>query len=235
MNFEKLKEILSTGSKNELTAFCEANNLDIKDGKLYHRNSSTVDEQIEYWDKRQLVKKINLNSLYGAILNAGCRFNDKRIGQSTTLTGRSIVKSMAQTINECIEGTPNHLGKAIIYGDTDSLAGDSIIRSNWGDLSIESLFALGQQHWANKDKEYSCHPDLTVASYSPETGEAYYGHINYIYRHKVSKEQWEIEDDDGNVVIVTGDHSVMIERNGELIEIKPRDIRETDVLITVVE
>ncbi len=28
----------------------------------------------EYWDKRQLVKKINLNSLYGAILNPGCRF-----------------------------------------------------------------------------------------------------------------------------------------------------------------
>ena len=24
--------------------------------------------EIEYWDKRQLVKKINLNSLYGAIL-----------------------------------------------------------------------------------------------------------------------------------------------------------------------
>jgi len=30
----------------------------------------------EYWDKRQLVKKINLNSLYGAILNPGCRFFD---------------------------------------------------------------------------------------------------------------------------------------------------------------
>ena len=29
-----------------------------------------------------LVKKINLNSLYGAILNPGCRFFDIRIGQS---------------------------------------------------------------------------------------------------------------------------------------------------------
>ena len=44
----------------------------------------------EYWDKRQLVKKINLNSLYGAILNPGCRFFDIRIGQSVTLTGRCI-------------------------------------------------------------------------------------------------------------------------------------------------
>lgn len=74
----------------------------------------------EYWDKRQLVKKINLNSLYGAILNAGCRFFDKRIGQSTTLTGRTIVKHMAGKVNEIITGENNYIGKAIIYGDTDS-------------------------------------------------------------------------------------------------------------------
>jgi DNA polymerase elongation subunit (family B) len=74
----------------------------------------------EYWDKRQLVKKINLNSLYGAILNAGCRFFDKRIGQSTTLTGRAIARHMAGKVNEIITGEFNHIGKSIIYGDTDS-------------------------------------------------------------------------------------------------------------------
>ena len=74
----------------------------------------------EYWDKRQLVKKINLNSLYGAILNPGCRFFDNRIGQSTTLTGRQIAKHMAGKVNEIITGEFDHIGKAIIYGDTDS-------------------------------------------------------------------------------------------------------------------
>jgi len=74
----------------------------------------------EYWDKRQLVKKINLNSLYGAILNPGCRFFDNRIGQSTTLTGRAIAQHMAGKVNEIITGEFNHTGKAIIYGDTDS-------------------------------------------------------------------------------------------------------------------
>ena len=74
----------------------------------------------EYWDKRQLVKKINLNSLYGAILNPGCRFFDKRIGQSTTLTGRAIAKHMDAYVNECITGKYDHVGESIIYGDTDS-------------------------------------------------------------------------------------------------------------------
>jgi DNA polymerase elongation subunit (family B) len=78
------------------------------------------DEQEEYWDKRQLVKKINLNSLYGAILNPGCRFFDKRIGQSTTLVGRTIARHMDAYVNECITGRYDHVGEAIIYGDTDS-------------------------------------------------------------------------------------------------------------------
>ena len=77
--------------------------------------------EIEYWDKRQLVKKINLNSLYGAILNPGCRFFDKRIGQSTTLTGRTIVKHMSAEANKVITGEYDHVGKAVIYGDTDSV------------------------------------------------------------------------------------------------------------------
>jgi DNA polymerase elongation subunit (family B) len=84
------------------------------------KKDATNAKDIAFWDKRQLVKKINLNSLYGAILNPGCRFFDKRIGQSTTLTGRTIAKHMDAYLNECITGEYDHVGKAIIYGDTDS-------------------------------------------------------------------------------------------------------------------
>ena len=81
------------------------------------------DNEIEraYWDKRQLVKKINLNSLYGAILNPGCRFFDIRIGQSVTLTGRCITKHMGAKVNEVVAGKYDHAGASIIYGDTDSV------------------------------------------------------------------------------------------------------------------
>jgi DNA polymerase elongation subunit (family B) len=74
----------------------------------------------EFWDKRQLVRKINLNSLYGAVLNDGCRFYDKRIGQSTTLTGRRITRHMAAMTNKLLTGEYDYNGKTIVYGDTDS-------------------------------------------------------------------------------------------------------------------
>lgn len=78
-------------------------------------------EEIAFWDRRQHVKKINLNSLYGAILNKYCRFYDKRIGQSTTLCGRTITKHMMAKTNELINQEYNHTGSAIVYGDTDSV------------------------------------------------------------------------------------------------------------------
>ena len=96
-----------------------------------------------FWDKRQLVKKINLNSLYGAILNPGCRFYDGRIGQSTTLTGRVIAKHMDATVNECITGKRDYVGESIIYGDTDS-----VYFSAWP--IIKEDVASGRTEW-NKE------------------------------------------------------------------------------------
>ena len=74
----------------------------------------------KFYDQRQLIKKILLNSLYGAIGNPGSRFFDPRVAQSTTLSGRCIVKHMQSKINEIIAGDYNHLGISCIYGDTDS-------------------------------------------------------------------------------------------------------------------
>ena len=108
-----------------------------------NKKAATDPKDIAFWDKRQLVKKINLNSLYGAILNAGCRFFDQRIGQSTTLCGRTIAKHMDATVNKMITGEYDHVGKSIIYGDTDS-----VYFSAWP--IIKDDVAAGRMEW-NKD------------------------------------------------------------------------------------
>lgn len=83
--------------------------------------AATDPKEITHWDKRQHVKKINLNSVYGALLNAGCRFFDQRLGQSTTLSGRTVTCHMASYTNELIAGVYDFKGDAVIYGDTDSV------------------------------------------------------------------------------------------------------------------
>lgn len=77
--------------------------------------------QSAFWKQNQQIRKILLNSLYGALLNKGSRFFDKRLGQSVTLTGRSMTKHMASRINEICTGTYDHNGGVVVYGDTDSV------------------------------------------------------------------------------------------------------------------
>jgi DNA polymerase elongation subunit (family B) len=117
---KKLQEIIAEGHKKRVVQYMNQHNLMVKDGKAIHRNQKDLKRIVGYWDKRQLVKKINLNSAYGALLNAGSRFFDQRLGQSTTLSGRTITKHMAAKTNEMITGEYDHYGKAIVYGDTDS-------------------------------------------------------------------------------------------------------------------
>ncbi len=117
---KKLKEIISEGHKKRVVQYMNQHNLMVKEGKAIHRDQKLLKLIVAFWDKRQLVKKINLNSAYGALLNAGSRFFDQRLGQSTTLTGRTITKHMAAKTNEMISGEYDHYGRAVVYGDTDS-------------------------------------------------------------------------------------------------------------------
>lgn len=52
-----------------------------------------------YYDMLQGVRKVLLNSTYGAMLNEYCRFGDERIGASVTYTGRQITSHMINTVS----------------------------------------------------------------------------------------------------------------------------------------
>lgn len=62
------------------------------------------EEKGGYYDRLQYVYKIKLNSLYGALSNLYFRFYDLRMGESTTGTGRHILKHQCRKVNETLEG-----------------------------------------------------------------------------------------------------------------------------------
>lgn len=64
-------------------------------------------EKGEYFDRLQYVIKIKLNSFYGAISNQFFRFFDLRMGESTTGTGRMILKHQCRKVSEFLEGDYN--------------------------------------------------------------------------------------------------------------------------------
>ncbi|PPD55740.1 MAG: hypothetical protein CTY12_00340 [Methylotenera sp.] len=70
-----------------------------KDAEKAHNS-----EEAAYYDRLQYVYKIKLNSLYGALSNLYFRFYDLRMGESTTGTGRMILKHQCRKTNEILEG-----------------------------------------------------------------------------------------------------------------------------------
>ena len=141
---------------------------------------------------------------------------------------------MASRTNEMITGEYNHYGAAVVYGDTDSSIASTLILSSNGQKTIEELFNGCDEFSVDGEKEYAYDNDLMVMTYDDDIGEPYMGHIEYIYRHKVSKDLYEIEDELGNIITVTEDHSVMVERDGKLTSVKPLEILDSDILISVI-
>jgi len=141
---------------------------------------------------------------------------------------------MHSYINEILTGEYDHDGKCIIYGDTDSIDKDSVIKTNIRDMTVEELFAAGTTRWKDGKKEYSANPDITVLHHDPATQANKFGQYNYVYRHKVSKKKYRITTADGNSVTVTEDHSVMvINAAGELVECKPSELAAGDKVVTI--
>lgn len=60
-------------------------------------------EGSKFYDMRQHIQKINLNSLYGALSNPWCRFFDVDLARSITMTGQEIGKYQAYYANQLIE------------------------------------------------------------------------------------------------------------------------------------
>lgn len=72
--------------------------------KFQKLKKESTGEQAEYYDRLQYVYKIKLNSLYGALTNLYFRFYDLRMGESTTGTGRMILKHQCRKVGELLDG-----------------------------------------------------------------------------------------------------------------------------------
>lgn len=123
INYNELKQLLDSNDAKGIAIFLETNNLCIVDGKILPKDDisrANVNYWLDYWTQRNQSRKINLNALYGAVTNPGSRFCDQRIGQSTTLSGRTISRHMNAKISELLIGEYTNISPVIIYGDTDS-------------------------------------------------------------------------------------------------------------------
>lgn len=129
-----------------------------------------------------------------------------------------------------------------VMGDTDSVSGDSKIYFDNIKTNIENVWdcvsASKTSHLKKTENGSEIidirHSGITTPAYNTKTNVVENSPINYIMRHKVSKGQYVIKSKDGKSVRVTEDHSCMVCRNGEVIEVKASEINPlTDKLVVL--
>ena len=205
-----------------------------------HHNDGNKD-MYKFFDKKQLVQKIMLNSLYGVLLLPSFRFYDKENGESVTLTGQTLVQFSANMgnvyYNRIIES-----GERIdycIYQDTDSVAGDSmVVEKNFGRISINDMYSRllsdGSVQETFEGREFVYPDDCELPYYDEADGKIRYGKVKYVERHLIKKKRYLITTSGGKQVVVTGDHSMMVLDSNGLLQMKyASEVSIGDKVITI--
>ena len=97
-------------------------------------------EKYEFYDQRQKVQKVLLNSIYGVLGLPIFRFYDKDNASAVTLTGQDIIKTANKAINQYYKKTlnDNENKDYVIYVDTDSCFASAlpIIKHKMPDIDL---------------------------------------------------------------------------------------------------
>ena len=194
-------------------------------------------DKTDYYDRLQYVFKIKLNSFYGALSNLFFRFYDLRMGESTTATGRAIVKHQCRKTAEVIEGNYNvdfplyestkeaigheaEPGMALngplfngqFQSDSvvygDSVVGNTKIITQQGEINIADLFT--EPEFISSDgKEYCNKINIQALTYDKVSNTTCFKPIKYVMRHKTHKKIYRVYITNSQYVDVTEDHSLI--------------------------
>ena len=106
--------------------------------KKFHEQGDK--EKSDYFDRRQHLQKIVLNSLYGVLGLPAFRFYDLDNAEATTLTGQSLIKFTKKIANNYYNKELNDTENRCIYIDTDSVFYSALplVKKRYPDLDIKN-------------------------------------------------------------------------------------------------
>ena len=197
-------------------------------------------DKYAYYDRAQRVVKVQLNSIYGTLGLKIFRFYDKDNATAVTITGQDIIKTTDKVVNQYYKKSIGDDGRDhIIYCDTDSVDGKSLVKANDKNISIENLYSQLENDSQNLNitdftgRQFVFPKDVKLPYYNELNNEIETGNVEYIEKHRVKKKMFKIKSKSGKFVIITEDHSIMVMRNKKLIKITPDELKKSDKLITL--
>lgn len=181
--------------------------------------------------------KLMLVSNYGSLALSHNQYsNGKQETASITIAGRMSNRMCSIAVNNAMQellGREKTLDLELIpQVDTDSCVGSTEVDINKKRMTIEVFYdsARGYIEHRGPNNTIKHIPDsetLLTPSLNMKTGIIEHKKVKYIMKHKVKKRMFKIKHKNSEIV-VTEDHSCIIKRNGEYIDVKPKDIKYGD-------
>lgn len=201
----------------------------------------------------QMALKIFINSAYGAIGNQYFQCYNTDVAEAITTQGQDLLMYAIDSINKYFK-EEWHLdvelhdkigirvlhqltGNAVKYGDTDSVNFDTLINIS-NDIKLPVWFI-----WEEFSKlegfiidsfghEIVQNTSFKVLNYT-KSNDIKEVEVSKIIRHKVNKSKWKLKTKSGKEIIMTNDHSMIVFRDGEKLEVKPCEILKTDKILVL--
>jgi len=207
--------------------------------KKYEKTATKeLEKEIARCNNIQMARKVQLNSLYGAMGTPYFRYYKLANAEAITLSGQVSIRWIEDKMNTYL----NKVLKTsdidyVIASDTDSVVGDTDVYANGEKIKIEKLYdnvCSPKNLVCKRDENDYIHnvSDLNLYTKSYDGNSIVDDKIIHIMKHKVKKKFYKISVN-GNEIILTEDHSLIVERNGELISIKPYEVDEDDIFINI--
>ena len=199
-----------------------------------------LEKEIARCNNIQMAKKISLNSAYGACGNQYFRYYKLENAEAITLSGQVAIRWIESKMNIYL----NKILKTkdvdyVIASDTDSVVGETLVYENGNSIKIEDLYEKycnDKNLVIKRDCDDYIHDvsniDLHTKSY--DNGEIVEDRVIRIMKHKVKKKFYKITVNN-NEIILTEDHSLIVEREGKLISIKPTEVLYNDIFINITD
>lgn len=214
--------------------------LNIKDLNSYSKKSlesllEKTNFMVDRLNTEQLTKKILINALYGATGNAFFPLYNKDFASGITANGRIFIQQTANMIRQKFQELIPWSEEYIVYGDTDSAVSTTLLITDKGDIKMSDIYnSTNTKEIEYKPGKFFKEVNGVKALSVNKDFELEYKPIKYVMKHKVKKRLFKIKCN-GNEVVITNDHSIMVKRDGKLIEVKPFEIKKTDKLILIKE
>ncbi len=126
-------------------------------------------KEISKYNNFQMARKIQMNSLFGAMANEYFRFYDDRIAEGITLTGQFIIQYIGKCLNEYLNkvcGTKDYVYS--FYSDTDAcyITLDPLVKKFYKDLSGDKVVGILDKICKDKIEEFLMQCSNEIADYS---------------------------------------------------------------------